>query len=205
MSLCLLHCCAVANRIASKTLLRTFVFSCGFSRRTSLRHRLLLNHLKHVTGSRYAPWCFLDLAPLRRRLSWTSRSSPHSHSVEQLLEHLHPLFSLFCHSCHTELLRELFASACCWHCSSLFTGSWVPIPGCFVHGSSGPNPWLFLFPSRPLGTCFINQIQCQLLLRNHCCCSLHRTSSILTSRDSITHRPLVTIEVAIITHNWNRP
>ena len=88
----------------------------------------------------------LDLAPLHRRLSWTSRSCPHSHSVEQLLEHLHPLFSLFCHSCHTELLRELFAFACCWHCSSLFTGSRA-------------TSLAVSLSSRPLGTCFINQIQ----------------------------------------------
>ena len=35
--------------------------------------------------------------------------------------------------------------ACCWHCSSLFTGSGVPVPGCFASRVLGSLPWLFLF------------------------------------------------------------
>ena len=75
-----------------------FAEGCETSCLTLAMHRLLLNNLKHVT----------DLAPLRRRHSWTFGSHPHSHSVEHLLEHLHPFFSLFC---HTGLLRELFLPA----------------------------------------------------------------------------------------------
>ena len=64
--------------------------------------------------------------------------------MEQLLEHLHPLFSLTCLSCHTELLRELFAFACLL-LAMLF----------FVHGFSGPFPGCLLMDSRvPIPGCF---------------------------------------------------
>ena len=76
------------------------------------------------------------------------------------------------------------------------------LPWLFVNGFSGSNPWLFYFLHGHLArvsSTKSNDFRCPLLLRNHCCSSLHRTSSILRSRASITHRPLVTIEVAIFT------
>ena len=79
--------------------------------------------------------------------SWTFGSHPHSHSVEHLLEHLHPLLFLAVLSqlfCHTGLLRELFVFACCWLCSC-FMGSWVPPPGCLLMGSRVPTPGCFTF------------------------------------------------------------
>ena len=105
-------------------------------------HRLMLNHLKHVRHwleirtmvfwTLLLSWDF-GVPPCMHtaKSSWTFESHPHSHSVEHLLEHLHPLFSLFLSQlfCHTGLLRELFA--CCWLCSC-FMGSRVPIPGCFT-------------------------------------------------------------------------
>ena len=175
-------------------------------------HRLLLNHLKHVTGSRYGPWysgpcasvshcCSagtlgFDHACIRHHIFWNFGYRPHPDSVEHLLEHLHPLFSLFCFSCFVTL--GCFVNSLCLPADGYVLVSWV----------LGSQPLAVLLSSRPLGTCFINQIQCfqcQFLLRNHCCCSIHGTSSILTSRASRTHRPLVTMEVAFFTHNWNRP
>ena len=108
-------------------------------------HRLHLNHLKHVTGSRYAPWCSgpcasvshsagtlgFDRACIRRSLSGPFGSHPHSHSVDHLLEHLHSLFSLFCLSCVVTLSCFVNSFACCW-LSYCFMGSWLPIPGCFT-------------------------------------------------------------------------
>ena len=71
MSLCLLHCCAVVNLVASKFCCErssffvdslkephcraSFAEGCETSCLTLPMHRLLRNHLKHVTGSRYAP------------------------------------------------------------------------------------------------------------------------------------------------------
>ena len=82
-------------------------------------------------------------------------------------------------------------------------GSWVRTPGCFINGFSGPNPWLFYFSSRPFGACFI-QPNPMISMPTSPSASLllfiHGTSSILTSRASRTHRPLVTtviIEVDI--------
>ena len=106
----------------------------------------LLNHLKHVTGSRYAPGCSGPCASASTSFLELQVSSTFSHSVEHLLEHLHPLFSLFCLSCHTELLRELLVFACCWQCSYL---SWF----------LGSQSLAVLLSSRPFGACFINQIQ----------------------------------------------
>ena len=84
----------------------------------------------------------------------------------------------------------------------LFHGFLGPNPWLFVNGFSGPNTWLFYFLHGHLARVSFNQIQqCQLLLRNHCCCSIHGTSAIFTSRASRTHKPLVTIEVATFTHN----
>ena len=186
-------------------------------------HRLLRNHLKHVTGSRYAPWCpgpcasvfhncsagtlGFDRACIRRRPSWTFASHPHETLCGTIFWNIctHSSRCLDWLLCHTGSLRELFVFAYCWLYSCLM-GSWVPTPGCFIKVSRVPIPGCY--SSRPFGACSINQIhcfQCQLLLRNHCCCSISRTSSILTLRTSRTHKPLVTTEVAIFTQNWNRP
>ena len=62
----------------------------------------------------------------------------------------------FVSAVHTGLLRELFA--CCW-LRSCFVGSWVPTPGCFVNGFSGPNPCLFYFLHGHLARVSFNQIQ----------------------------------------------
>ena len=105
-----------------------FAEGCETSCLTLAMHRLLLNHLKHVTGSRYAPWCsgpcasawtsFLDL---RVSSTFSLCGTSFGTSAPTLLAVLSQLF------CHTGLLRELFA--CCWLCSC-FMGSWVP--GCFT-------------------------------------------------------------------------
>ena len=70
--------------------------------------------------------------------------------MEHLLEHLHPLFSLFCLSYFVTL-----DSSCLLLAVLLFHGFLGPNPGCFINGFSGPNPWLFYFSSRPFGACFI--------------------------------------------------
>ena len=95
-------------------------------------HRLLLNHLKHVTGSRYAPWCsgpcasastsFLDL---RVSSTFSLCGTSFGTSAPTLLAVLSQPF------CHTGLLRELFAFACCWHCS-FFCSRVLATPGCFI-------------------------------------------------------------------------
>ena len=166
-------------------------------------HRLLLNHLKHVTGSRYAPWrsgpcasASTSFLNLRVSSTFSLCGSSFGTAAPTLLAVLSQLF------CHTGLLRELFLPAVgyalvSWVLGSqplavLLMGSRVPIPGCFT------------FRHGHLAGVSFNQIQlfqCQLLLRNHCCCSIHGTSSILMSRAARTHRPLVTTEVAIFTHN----
>ena len=122
----------------------------------------LLNHLKHVTGSKYAPWCSgpcasashccsagtlgFDRACIRRRLSGPFGSNPHSHSVEHLLEHLHPLFSLFCLSCFVTL--SCFVNSSCLLLATLL-----------FHGFLGPNRWLFYFLHGHLARVSFNQIQ----------------------------------------------
>ena len=44
--------------------------------------------------------------------------------------------------------------ACCWHCSSLFTGSRIPVPGCFCFTGSRVPSLAVSLSSRPFGTCF---------------------------------------------------
>ena len=110
-------------------------------------HRLLLNHLKHVTGSRYAPWrsgpcasvshcCSagtlgFDRACIRRRLPGSSGLSTFSlcgtSSGTSAPTLLAVLFQLFC---HTGLLRELFR---------------LLLAMLLFHGFLSPNPWLFYF------------------------------------------------------------
>ena len=114
---------------------------------TLAMHRHLLNHLKHVTGSRYAAWCsgpcasastsFLDL---RVSSTFSLCGKSFGTSAPILLAVLSQLF------CHTGLLRELFLPAVgydlvSWvlgsqHLAVLLMGSRVPIPGCFafLHG-----------------------------------------------------------------------
>ena len=113
-------------------------------------HRLLPNHLKHVTGSRYAPMVFWTLRlciPLL--LSGDFGVRPCMHTATSFLDlRVSSTFSLCGRSsgtsaptpflavlsqlfCHTGLLRELFVFACCWLCSC-FIDSRVPIPGCFT-------------------------------------------------------------------------
>ena len=86
--------------------------------------------------------------------SWTFGSHPHSHSVEHILEHLHPFFSLFCLS-RFVTLGCFVNSSCLLLAMLLFHGFLGPNPGCFINGFSGPNPWLFYFSSRPFCACFI--------------------------------------------------
>ena len=120
----------------------------------------------------------------------------------QLLDHLHPLlFSQICVSCSVTL--GCFVDSCLLLAVLLFHGFLGPNPWLFVNGFSGPNPWLFYFLHNPGCACFIQpnlMISMPFSPSNHCC-SLHGTSSIFTSRASRTHRLLVTIEVAIFTHN----
>ena len=93
-----------------------------------------------VLGS--LPWLFLFL---HGQLARVSTSLILAKLVVQLslfpdLKHCVPFFSTCCFStcCVVNF-------TCCWHCSSLVTGSGVPVPGCFVHGSSGPFPGCFSF------------------------------------------------------------
>ena len=82
--------------------------------------------------------------------------------------------------------------ACSWHCSYLsrvlgsrslagfFTGSWVPIPGCFTLFTA--------LSARVLSN------SCQLLIQNHGCRSMDGSSSIstlVTSQASGTHTGLL--------------
>ena len=123
-------------------------------------HRLLLNHLKHVTGSRYAPWrsgpcasvshcCSagtlgFDRACIRRRLLGPSG-----------LIHILTLWNIFWNICHHSF-------PCCF-VSALFVTL-----GCFVNSLRlpavgyalvswvlGSQPLVFFLSSRPFGACFI--------------------------------------------------
>ena len=132
--------------------------------------------------------------------SGTFGSHPHSHSVEHLLEHLHPLlFSLFCLSCF--VTPGCFVNSSCLLltllCCSRVLGS---LPWLFVHGFSGPNPWLFYFLHGHLSrvsSIKSNDFNANFSFGIIAAVQSIETSSISTSRASITHRPLVTIEVAI--------
>ena len=69
--------------------------------------------------------------------SHSADSSPH------LLEHLNLFLAAQSDELHLVCLQlALFLS---------FTGSWVPIPGWFLHGFLGPDPWLFYFLHGPFG------------------------------------------------------
>ena len=134
-------------------------------------------HLKHVAGSRYAPWCSgpcasvshccsagtsgLDRACIRRRLLGPS-GLIHILTLWHIFWNICTplLFSLFCLSCCVTLgcFVNSFVLACCWLCSSLFTGSRVPSLAVLFTGSRDPSLAVSL-SSRPFGACFINQIQ----------------------------------------------
>ena len=129
--------------------------------------------------------------------SWTFGSHPHSHSVEHLLEHLHPLFSLFCHSCSHWVASGTLA--CCWLCSC-FVGPWVPTPGCFIMGSRVPIPGCFTFFTaiwRVFHSTKSNNFNANFSFGITAAVHSMEPAQFLTSRASRTHRPLVTIEVAI--------
>ena len=141
MSLCLLHCYgasprmhlnSAANVSFPKDSLKephcgaSFAEGCETSCLTLAMHRL------SAESSQARHWL-----EIRTMVFWTFRpcipgSHPHSHSVEHLLEHLHPLFSLFCLSCSHWVARELFV---------------LPAVGTALLCSRvlGSLPWLFHF------------------------------------------------------------
>ena len=108
---------------------RSLISSMSLARGTHLH--VLDRALLHSTAAQLGLWG-----------STVHEHSDDSHSVEHLLEHLHPLFFF-----HTGLLRELFVFACCWLCSC-FMGSWVPTPDC-LPGPRGVTPGTHLTPSHP--------------------------------------------------------
>ena len=119
--------------------------------------RLLLNHLKHVTGSRYAPWCSGPCASastsfpdLRVSSTFSLCGTTSETSAPTLLAVLSQLF------CHNELLRELFRLLLAM---LLFHGFLGPNPWLFANGFSGRNPWLFYFLHGHLARVSFNQIQ----------------------------------------------
>ena len=138
--------------------------------------------------------------------SWTFGSHPHSHSVEHLLEHLHPLlFSLFCLSCFVTL--GCFVNSLCLPAVGYALVSWVlgsqPLAVCYwVLGSQHLGCftfftaiWRVFHSTKPMIPMPTSPSESLLLFNpwNQLNC--------FTSRASRTHKPLVTIEVAIFTHN----
>ena len=80
--------------------------------------------------------------------------------------------------------------ACCWQCSSLFTGSGVPVPGCFCFTGSRVPSLAVSLSSRPFGTCFNQPTSHTLGLKasvvhDHCKrrCYGHRISNLLKTLD----------------------
>ena len=84
--------------------------------------------------------------------SWTFGSHPHSHSVEHLLEHLHPLFSLFCLSCFVTL--GCFVNSLCLPAVGYALVSWAQ-PLAVLSWVLGSQSLAVLLSSRPFGACFI--------------------------------------------------
>ena len=82
----------------------------------------------------------------------------------------------------------------------LCSGVLGSLPWLFVNGFSGPNPWLFYFLHGHLARVSSTSPSELLLLFT----PWNQLNFDVTGFGN-THRPLVTTEVAIFTHNWNRP
>ena len=159
MSLCLLHCYAGVPTYASKFCCKSLSFpephcGAGFAKGCETSCLTLAMHRLSAESSQARHWL-----EIRTMVFWTLRLCVDVFPGPSGLIYILTLWNIFWNICthssrcfvsavHTEFLRELFVFACCWHCSSLFTGSRVPslpFPGCLSMGFRVPIPGCFAF------------------------------------------------------------
>ena len=174
-------------------------------------HRLLLNTVPPVSVPllRFSDFCWMlrgfsastlpvasrasgfDSACIRPRPSWTFGSNS--------LGSLDPFSSTFSLSSGTSAHASLSRCSVTMDCFGILSNtSSACYWSCSFSRVLGSQPLAVSLSSRPFGTCFIQHSAHsldvssfhRLILQNHCCCSIHGTSSILTSRASGTHKPL---------------